>query len=278
MKEKNNFPTHSLFQLDTFTDSAFRGNSAGVFLSKDSIAEEKMQQIAMEMNLSETAFVTPQNEEFRIRYFTPKTEVDLCGHATLATAHILYEKGIVPNENEITFQANKSSLIIQKKGDWIQMNFPVYSISSHPIHKNFKSIFGFEPLEMHESEDNWLIAIAKDEREILECKPKIHQMLKNGIGRIMITAESKSKNRDFLVRCFVPDVGIDEDPVTGSAHCALGPLWSKKLGKLELISYQCSTRGGTIRIKMQENRILLSGKSVIIFEAKLNKDAIFKQT
>ena len=268
--DSSNFPVHSLFQVDAFTDSAFKGNPAGVFLSKNSITKEKMQQIAMEMNLSETAFVTPRDEEFRIRYFTPKVEIDLCGHATLASAHILYEKGIVPNEKEITFQANKSPLIIQKKGDWIQMNFPVYSIASHPIHKNFKSIFGFEPLEMYESQGDWLIAIAQDEQEIINCKPKFHQMVGNGFDHIMITAISKSKNRDFLVRCFAPDVGIDEDPVTGSAHCALGPLWSKKLDKKELISFQCSERSGTIKMKMEGNRIILSGKAITIFEAKLN--------
>ena len=145
----------------------------------------------MEMNLSETAYVMSEGEGFRIRYFTPKTEVDLCGHATLASAHILYEKGIVPNQKEITFRANKTSLIIHKKDDWIQMTFPIYSMIPQAIREDFQSIFGFEPLEMYESQGDWLIAIAQDGQDIINCKPKFHQMIEKGFDLIMITARSK---------------------------------------------------------------------------------------
>lgn len=263
---KNN---RTIFQVDAFTDEPFKGNPAGVMIVTEEVSSEWMQNVAAEMNLSETAFVFPGEKEFRIRYFTPALEVPLCGHATLASSHIIYELGLKSAHETIKLKAKGADLIIKKENDWIVMNFPEYPIQKTDIHKDFERLIGFEPIEMYSSIYDWVIAIAKHEDDILNTHPDFGSLTKNGLGHLMITAESDSKRSDFVVRCFAPMGGINEDPVTGSAHCALTPLWSEKLGKSELDSLQLSKRTGRMKVKLDNGRVEIKGKALTVFEAKM---------
>lgn len=259
----------TIFQVDAFTDEAFKGNPAGVMIVTEELSSEWMQHMAAEMNLSETAFVFPGEKEFQIRYFTPTIEVPLCGHATLASSHIIYELGLKSAHETIELKAKGADLTIKKENDWIAMDFPEYPIQKTDIHRDFKRLIGFEPIEMYSSIYDWVIAIAKNEDDILNAHPDFGLLTENGLGHLMITAESDSKQWDFVVRCFAPMGGINEDPVTGSAHCALTPLWSEKLGKSELNSLQLSKRTGRMKVKLNNSRVEIKGKALTIFEANL---------
>ncbi|MCD7900237.1 MAG: PhzF family phenazine biosynthesis protein [Bacteroides sp.] len=263
---KNN---RTIFQVDAFTDEPFKGNPAGVMIVTEEVSSEWMQNVAAEMNLSETAFVFPGEKEFEIRYFTPTIEVPLCGHATLASSHIIYELGLKSANETIKLRAKGADLIIKKEDDWIVMDFPEYPIQKTDMHKDFKRLVGFEPIEMYSSIYDWVIAIAKNENDILNARPDFGLLTENGLGHLMITAESDSNQADIVVRCFAPMGGINEDPVTGSAHCALTPLWSEKLGKSELDSLQLSKRTGRMKVKLNNGRVEIKGKALTVFEAKL---------
>ncbi len=236
----------------------------------ETFSSEKMQQLAMEMNLSETAFVQPQNDHFKIRYFTPTVEVPLCGHASLSAAHILYETAMVAAHDTIRFKAQKAELTIVSEGDWICMNFPKYQLKRIDTPENFKALTSVSPIETWASDDNWVIAVVETEEEVRQAQPHFDAMVNNGLGELMITAKSQSAQADFVVRCFAPASGINEDPVTGSAHCALTPLWAQKTGKTEMISHQLSQRSGTLKVKLLGDRVEIKGQALTIFKAALN--------
>jgi len=258
-----------IYQVDAFTDKLFKGNPAGVMICEKEMAPELMQNIAMEMNLSETAFVTPNSDGFQIRYFTPVQEVPLCGHATLASAHILYELGMKERSDTLYLKAKGAALTVRWNEEWLTMNFPEYPLDKIDTPVAFKEIVGFEPVEVYASSFDWIVAVAGSEAAIEKAKPDFEKMLTIG-GHLMITAQSSLPQTDFVVRCFAPIAGINEDPVTGSAHCALTPLWSKKLNKLEMNSLQVSKRTGKLKVKIAENnRVEICGKAVTVFEAEL---------
>ena len=258
-----------IYQVDAFTDAPFKGNPAGVMIVNDNFTSELMQNLAMEMNLSETAFIIPIENEFRIRYFTPTREVPLCGHATLASAHIIYQLGLKKEHETIAFKAEGADIIVTKQGDWIVMNFPTYPLTKMDIPSDFKATVGFEPIEMYSSIYDWVIALATSESEIVHAKPDFERMKTNGLGHLMISAKGEQPDRDFVLRCFAPQSGINEDPVTGSAHCALTPLWHQKTGKTEFNSYQQSKRTGRLKVRLLKNRVEISGKAITIFQADL---------
>ena len=257
---------NTIYQVDSFTDKLFRGNPAGVMIIDDPLSEDEMQNIAMEMNLSETAFVYSEGEHFNIRYFTPEAEVPLCGHATLASAHIMYETGLVKNDASIFFKAKGGELNISRKNDLIVMNFPAYSLHKTEIPEQFETVVGFRPLEIYKSDYDWIVAVAESDRDISEASPDFTALKKYGMGHLMITAKNSSGESDFVVRCFAPALGINEDPVTGSAHCALTPLWYRKIGKPRMKSIQLSKRTGSMLIEMKNDRVLLMGKAVTVFK------------
>ncbi|GAO28072.1 PhzF family phenazine biosynthesis protein [Geofilum rubicundum] len=259
----------TIFQVDAFTNRPFKGNPAGVMIVDETFSAESMQLIAMEMNLSETAFVQPQADHFKIRYFTPTVEVPLCGHATLSAAHILYETGMVAENATIRFKAQKAELSIVKEGDWIGMNFPKYQLKRLDIPENFKALTSVSPIEIWASDDNWVIAVVETEEEVRQAQPVFEAMVNNGLGELMITAKSQSAQAYFVVRCFAPASGINEDPVTGSAHCALTPLWAQKTGKTDMISHQVSRRSGLLKVKLMGDRVGIKGQALTIFEATL---------
>lgn len=259
----------TIYQVDAFTNEIFKGNPAGVMLLEEKIDSELMQNIAAEMNLSETAFLFLNQDEYIIRYFTPTTEVPLCGHATLASAHIIYELGLTPENKEIKFTADGGKLSVRKESDWITMNFPKYPIERTTMPKGIKEIVGFDPLEMYSSMYDWKIAIAETEEDIQNSNPNFEIMKEAGLGHLIITSKSKLKEIDFVVRCFAPKSGINEDPVTGSVHCALVPLWSEKTGKMDFQSHQISKRTGKLKLKLINNRVEISGKCVTVFKAEM---------
>ena len=257
----------TIYQVDSFTDKPFKGNPAGIMIVNEEVTSDWMQKIATEMNLSETAFIFPDENEFKIRFFTPSKEVPLCGHATLASAHIIYQLGLKAVNETIKFKAKEADLTVKKENDWIIMDFPKFPIQKNDIHKDFKRLVGFDPIEMYSSIYDWKIAIAQNESDIINAVPHFELLTENGLGNIMITAKSASNKADFVVRCFAPLDGINEDPVTGSAHCALTPLWAEKLGKNELNSLQLSKRTGFLKVKLNDDRVEIKGKAVTIFEA-----------
>lgn len=259
----------NIYQVDAFTDEPFKGNAAGVCILDSEPSASWMQNIAMEMNLSETAFVFPGKDKRIIRFYTPETEVDLCGHATLSSSHILYETGIVKGDEKIRFLSKAGELLIKKEGDWIIMNFPIYTLEKMPVTPEFKNVTGSEPRELYRTGHGWTLAMMKSEMEIRNMAPHFGIMKNSIFGDLIVTAKSEDPGFDFCVRCFAPAVGIDEDPVTGSAHCALVPFWHSKTGKTDFISHQISKRGGVLRVSLKADRVEISGRAKTIFKADL---------
>ncbi|WP_233702629.1 PhzF family phenazine biosynthesis protein [Hyunsoonleella flava] len=260
----------TIYQVDAFAEEVFKGNPAGVMILDELPSEAWMQHMAMEMNLSETAFVAPNGSGYDIRYFTPTVEIPLCGHATLASAHMMYQLGMKASDEVIHFKAKGGDLTITKSGDYVVMTFPQYRLSKAETPKHFSTLVGFEPVGFYKSDDNWVVAVAAQREAIEKCNPNFEALRTNGLGHLMVTSEGKSEDVDFVVRCFVPQAGINEDPVTGSAHCALTPLWANRLGKTQMISHQISKRGGVLQVALKDYNVEIKGKAVTVFEAKLS--------
>jgi len=258
-----------IYQIDAFTISAFKGNPAAVMIVDDTVTESWMQSIAAEMNLSETAFLIPQGVAFQIRFFTPTIEIPLCGHATLASAHLLYELGLKEPHEKILFHAKGGDLEISKEVDWIVMNFPAYPFQKIDMPTNFKSIVGFTPIETYSSSYGWIIAVADSEYEISTAAPNFESLSANGLGHLMITSTSNKPEIDFVVRCFAPNAGINEDPVTGSAQCALVPIWHLRTGVSAFNAVQLSKRTGVLKVKAIQDRVEIKGQAITIFKAHL---------
>lgn len=260
----------TLYQVDAFTDIPFRGNPAWVMiLSKPIDNDAWMQSIANEMNLSETAFIEKTDEwYFSIRYFTPTKEIPLCGHATLASAHILYELGLVNIKENILFKTHDRELVISHEEEGIVLNFPLYSLHEANAPKEFSRMIGFEPREFYTSDYDWKIAIGSEE-DIWTAEPKFDSLTELGLGHLMITAESNDPDYDYIVRCFVPMMGINEDPVTGSAQCALAPLWNRKTGKTSFRVKQVSKRWWDLGVALMENAVKIIGRAVTVMKIEL---------
>ena len=261
----------NLFQVDAFTNEIFKGNPAGVCILSDNlnINDVLLQNIAMEMNVSETAFLVKFNGEYNLRWFTPETEVEFCGHATLSSAHILWETGLEKIEDEITFKTKSGKLFANKRNDKIELNFP--SIEVTEIHDNEKinAAFGIKPKFIGTDNKRYLLEI-DNYKELIGIKPDYNLLKEIGRTAFMVTCKSDTKY-DFYSRFFAPSVGINEDPVTGSAHSYLTPYWAKKLNKKILNAYQASSRGGEIECELANNmRVLLRGNAKTVFEIKIN--------
>ena len=262
-------PHNIIYQVDAFTTQPFKGNPAGVCIMDYEPTEIWMQNIAMEMNLSETAFVFPGKDCRIIRFYTPESEIHLCGHATLSASHIFYEKGIVKNSEEITFSSKAGELLIRKQGDWITMNFPAYKLEQIRINPDFEKVIGIHPLELYRTGHGWTLALLKNENEVKNIKPHFSLMKDSEFGDLIVTAPSSDPEYDFCVRCFAPALGIDEDPVTGSAHCSLVPFWHDKTGRTDFVSHQVSKRSGILKVFLKSGRVEISGQAKTIFKAEL---------
>jgi PhzF family phenazine biosynthesis protein len=243
-----------LYQIDAFAKNIFEGNPAGVCPLEKWLDDSIMQKIANENNLSETAFFIKENNIFYIRWFTPSNEVDMCGHATLASAYVIFEI-LSYKENEIIFNSKSGILKVIKDNDKFKMNFPIQEIVKCDIPNNILKAFETKPIECYKSMD--YILIFEDENDIINAKPNL-ELLKDIDNRgIIIT--SKSKKYDFVNRFFAPKYGVNEDPVTGSAFTQLIPYWNKVLNKDIFIAKQISQRGGEVFCKLQNDRVDISG-------------------
>lgn len=258
-----------IYQVDAFTDQSFKGNPAGVCILEKDAPEEWMQNVAAEMNLSETAFITPDDKAFKIRFFSPEAEIPLCGHATLSSAHILYETGVVEKNKEIIFLSKAGKLTIRYEDGWITMNFPSYQVKPVKIPDGIAKIIGITPAELYRTAHGWSFALLRNENELKDLKPDFKAMKNSGFGDLIVTAPSDDPAFDFCVRCFAPALGINEDPVTGSAHCALVPFWHNKTGKERFVSHQVSKRGGVLKVALKGDRVEISGQAKTIFKAEL---------
>ena len=258
-----------IYQVDAFTTRPFKGNPAGVCILDHEPDPVWMQNMAMEMNLSETAYVFPVANSYGIRFFTPEAEMNLCGHATLSASHILYETGLVKLRDEIKFSSKAGELIIKKNAEWITMNFPAYPLKKMNPTSEFERVTGAIAQELYSAGFGWTLALMKNEKEVRELKPQFSLMKSSPFGDLIVTAVSEDPAFDFCVRCFAPAVGIDEDPVTGSAHCALAPFWSEKTGKKDFNSHQVSKREGILKVSLNGDRVEISGQAITIFRAEL---------
>jgi len=258
-----------IYQIDAFTDSAFAGNPAAVCILSEKMEDDWMQNLAAEMNLSETAFIYREGKNFNLRWFTPSSEVDLCGHATLASAHTLWEAGEVSSEETIDFDTKSGILTAEKNEKWIELNFPAEIEEAADIPENMTKALGqIEIVYSGKNRMDYLLEVESEEI-VKNIEPDFDLLKKIDTRGIIVTAISASDKYDFVSRFFAPNIGITEDPVTGSAHCCLGPYWSEKLNKNSLIGFQASERGGTVRVKVDGNRIYLSGKAVTIFSGEI---------
>jgi PhzF family phenazine biosynthesis protein len=257
-----------IYQVDAFTDQPFSGNPAAVVLLDQPSDPAWMQSVAREMNLSETAFIHPQKGGYHMQWFTPETEVELCGHATLAMAHILWQTGLVKEEEKIRFFTLSGWLTAEKKIDIIELDFPSAPLVEGEISEEIIRAVGAMPDYVGISNEKWFFEFL-EEKTVCNLKPDF-SALRGRKGRgLVVTALSERPGIDFVSRYFAPWVGINEDPVTGSAHCILGPYWGKKLGKNHLTGYQASARGGTVHVRLSGDRTYVGGKAVTIFSGKL---------
>ncbi|MHC1781629.1 MAG: PhzF family phenazine biosynthesis protein [Anaerolineaceae bacterium] len=257
-----------LYQVDAFTTVPFKGNPAGVCVLDAAADEDWMRNVAMEMNLSETAFLVPENEGWHLRWFTPKREVSLCGHATLASAHILWETGRLAPDATARFYTKSSELTAVKHGDWITLNFPAREIYQDNVTAELARALAIpSPVFTGRNEDRWLVEL-EDENQVRGLQPDFSSLASLPVRSVMVTARAVAPY-DFVSRYFAPSVGVNEDPVTGSSHTYLTPYWIKKLGKAELCAYQASTRGGELRLRMDGGRVLIAGRAVTFFEAEM---------
>lgn len=253
------------YQIDAFATRAFEGNPAAVCPLQSWLDDDLLQAIAEENNLSETAFFVPSGKGFQLRWFTPESEVDLCGHATLATAYLLFEK-LGYSDPLITFETRSGLLSVAKQGDQLQMNFPAQEPEPTAIPDALVQGLGVRPIEVLAADD--YLAVFDSEATIRAIKPD-HVLLKQlDLRGVIITAIGTEA--DFVSRFFAPKLGVPEDPVTGSAHCKLAPYWAKKLGKNPLLAKQVSKRGGTLHCEVQDDRVLLSGSAVMFMEAEIS--------
>lgn len=260
--------THTLYQVDAFTDEPFKGNPAGVCLLVGPETDVWMQNLAAEMNLSETAFLLPEDGGWRLRWFTPQTEVDLCGHATLASAKVLFENQPILREGPITFHTRSGALRAYWVEGMVELDFPAMHINPLTVEPEVASSLGFQPVAGAYSGDYFLFE-AKDANSVRTATPNMETLKKLPMPEVIITAESDCSEYDFISRFFAPQLGIDEDPVTGSAHCLLAPYWSKKLGKSTFDAYQASLRGGRLHLKLIGARVRIRGDAKFVFRAEL---------
>lgn len=255
-------------QVDAFTDQPFRGNPAAVCILPSAADESWMRKVAQEMNLSETAFLYPHQDGFNLRWLTPSVEVALCGHATLASAHVLWEEGHLANRQEARFYTKSGLLTARQQGEWIEMNFPAVLESPSPPPGGLADALGVRLIYVGKNKFDYIVELESAEI-VRKLQPNFSALRTLGVRGVTVTSRSDTPEFDFISRFFAPGSGIDEDPVTGSAHACLGPFWSSRLGKKDFTAYQASARGGLVRVRLEDGRVILGGKAVTVLRGEL---------
>ncbi|MDR1546414.1 MAG: PhzF family phenazine biosynthesis protein [Deltaproteobacteria bacterium] len=260
-----------LFQVDVFTSQKFKGNPAGVCLTDKFLEVSLMQSLSSEINASETAFIELNNGNFNIRYFTPAKEIPLCGHATLAGAHILYEQNIIKFQDKCLLHATKNDILVYNDNNWITITFPVYDIKYFDSLSKFKNILNLIPIEAIKSDNNFVVARFADWQDIVNISVNFDVLKQENFAEILaVTAPSPWPDYDFVVRVFChPDLGVTEDPVTGVINCILAPYWQSKLNKSKLISKQLSKRTGILKFNIIDDKVEIKGQAITVLDMKL---------
>ena len=258
----------TIIQVDAFTDRAYAGNPAAVCILSEPREDPWMQNVAREMNLSETAFLVAREEGFDLRWFTPEIEVDLCGHATLASAHVLWETGRLKPDEPVRFYTRSGLLTAQRASDWIDLDFPAEQPAATTAPAGLLEALGVTPKYVGKGRFNYLIEVDSEET-VRRVRPDFRLLRTVPVRGVIVTSPSASEEYDFVSRFFAPSAGIDEDPVTGSAHCCLGPFWGDRLDKDELLAYQASQRGGVVRVRVEGERVYLGGQAVTVLRGEL---------
>jgi PhzF family phenazine biosynthesis protein len=257
-----------LLTIDAFTDQPFRGNPAAVCLLDRERDAEWMQNVAAEMNLSETAFLLRQADGWSLRWFTPAVEVDLCGHATLASAHALWGEN-VDDASVLRFHTRSGLLTASRQGEWIELDFPAKREQKADAPPELLAALGVhDPVYVGRNQFDYLVEL-RSEDEVRALQPDHATLRKVPVRGVIVTSRAKNGQYDFVSRFFAPGSGVDEDPVTGSAHTCLAPYWSPRLGKNDFVAYQASARGGMLRVRLEGERVKLGGRAVTVFRGEL---------
>ncbi|HEY2154366.1 MAG TPA: PhzF family phenazine biosynthesis protein [Isosphaeraceae bacterium] len=268
--------SQTIVQVDAFTDTPFRGNPAAVCLTPGPVDEGWMKAVAREMNLSETAFLHPIDEGFSLRWFTPAVEVDLCGHATLASAHVLWQEGVIPASEPALFKTG-SGMLSATRGDdgWITLDFPATPVIRAAQRSEIEALETALGTELRSAWMNAFDMLVEldSEAAVRGLRPDFTRLKRFAVRGIIATSRASTPGYDFVSRFFAPASGIDEDPVTGSAHCCLGPFWADRFDRTEFVAYQVSDRGGVVRVSVRGDRVLLGGRAVTVLRGELATEA-----
>lgn len=259
----------TIWQVDAFADAPLTGNPAAVCILPQPRDAAWMQAIGREMNLSETAFLVRRDDNsFDLRWFTPAVEVDLCGHATLASAHVLWEEQLLRPDEAARFHSRSGLLTATRDGEWIELDFPAYETRPMDQPADLARALGAEPTRVGRSRFDYVIELASEEI-VRGLSPDMGLIASLGRRGVIVTARASTAPFDYVLRFFAPGGGVPEDPVTGSAQSELGPYWQAQLGKDELLAYQASARGGTLRVRPRQARVLIAGKAVTVLKGEL---------
>ena len=254
--------------VDAFTDAPFSGNPAAVCVLDHEPEKHWMQHVAREMNLSETAFLMKREDAWALRWFTPMVEVELCGHATLASAHVMWERGLLAPGETAAFRTRSGLLTAERKQDWIWLDFPALPCEWADAPPALRDALGIGTRAVARSRHDLLVEV-ESEAAVREVQPDLELLARLPARGLIVTAVASTPGFDFVSRFFAPQVGVNEDPVTGSAHCALGPYWGERLGKDAMLAYQASARGGVVKVELRGERVGLGGRAVTVLRAEL---------
>lgn len=252
------------YVVDAFTDEVFHGNQAAICIMDNWIAEDLMMNITKENNFSETAFAVKEGDKYHLRWFTPGGEIDLCGHATLACAYVLF-KFYIPNKDQLTFSTLSGDLVVTKNNELLEMEFPAYKLEKVPVTEAIIDAIGKAPLEAYIGRD--LLCVFDDEDTVKNLEPDMDKLLK--LDGLLLHISAPGKDTDSVSRSFAPKLNVIEDPVCGSGHCHIAPYWSENLGKENIVAYQASKRGGTLYCRISGNKVFLAGKAALFSECEL---------
>jgi len=258
----------TIYQVDAFTDRAFAGNPAAVCLLPAARDGGWMRNVAREMNLSETAFLVRQGDGYDLRWFTPTVEIDLCGHATLASAHILWETGNLQPDQPARFWTRSGILTATRRGEWIELDFPADPPEPASLPAGLDEALGASVRYVGKGRFDYLLEL-ESESVVRGLQPDFNRLGQVAARGIIVTSRSESPEFDFVSRFFAPQSGVNEDPVTGSAHCCLGPFWAERLAKQELLAHQISARGGIVKVRLVGDRVKLGGQAVTVLRGEL---------
>ncbi len=250
--------------VDAFTDQVFHGNQAAICIMEQWLTEDLMMNITKENNFSETAFAVKEGEKYHLRWFTPGGEIDLCGHATLACAYVLF-RFYIPNAEKVVFSTLSGDLIVKRNDDLLEMEFPAYKLEKIPVTQAMIDAIGATPSEAYMGRD--LLCVFDDEKTVRNLQPDMNKLL--NLDGLLLQVTAPGKNTDSVSRSFAPKLNVTEDPVCGSGHCHIVPYWANRLNKDSLVAYQASKRGGTLYCRMSGDKVFLAGKAALFSECEI---------